>query len=152
MGMLRTSNQVLDHFLMATFYYFCWLIVAQIPPGGGTGESASGGTPVADRANDGIFGGWTFLLPALLFIMLLYFMLMLPRQQQKEKAKTLEMINNLKKNDRVVTAGGIIGTVINNREDTDYLTLRIDDNAKMQVLKQSVIRVLKDDEQKKKDE
>ncbi len=85
----------------------------------------------------------------MLVVMVLYVMLM-TRPQAKENAKTSELLANLKKNDRVVTAGGIVGTVVNNRPDAEYLTIRIDDttNTRMQILKQSVVRVLKDDDAK----
>ena len=56
------------------------------------------------------------------------------------------MWDNLKKNDRIVSAGGILGTVVGVRGESDYVTIRIDENSntKMQILKQSIIRVLKD--------
>lgn len=133
---------------MDSFYYLCWLIAVQVPPGGGASEAASAATETAPGA--GGLGGMGFFLPAMLMVMVLYFMLMVPRQQSKENADRAETLANLKKNDRIVTAGGILGTVVNNREETDYVTLRIDDNTKMQVLKASVIRVLKDDDDKEK--
>ncbi len=131
---------------MDSFYYVCWLLAAQVPPGRGSGEAVpEAATPPQDGG--GLFG-LGFFLPAMLMVMVLYFLLMVPRQKQKEDAKTAEVLTNLKKNDRVVTAGGILGTIVNIREDTEYLTIRIDDNAKMQILKQSVVRVLKDDDHK----
>ncbi len=76
------------------------------------------------------------------------------RPQQKETAKTKQKLANLKKNDRVVTAGGIIGTIVNTKADTEYMTIRIDEtnNVKMQILKQSVVRVMTDDDQKNQDD
>ena len=135
---------------MASLYQACWLIAVQIPAGG----SGAAPTPVkaAEEGAGGLFG-LGFFLPAMLVVMVLYIMLML-RPQQKEQAKTKEKLAALKKNDRVVTAGGIVGTVVNTQSDAEYLTIRIDENnnTKMQILKQSIVRVMKDDDQKKKDD
>lgn len=131
---------------MDSFYYVCWLLAVQVPPGGGRGDAVP--EPVKPTEDGGGLFGLGFFLPAMMIVMVLYFMLMLPRQKKKEEAKTADLLTNLKKNDRVVTAGGILGTIVNNRDDTEYLTIRIDDNAKMQILKQSVVRVLKDDDHK----
>lgn len=135
---------------MDSFYYFCWLIAVQVPPGGGgAGAVKEAATKAAEAdGGGGGLGGLGFFLPAMLMVMVLYFMLMMPKQQQKETAERADLLANLKKNDRIVTAGGILGTVVNNRDDTEYMTVRIDDNTKMQILKASVVRVLKDDDHK----
>ena len=55
---------------------------------------------------------------------------------------------DLKKNDKVVTAGGILGTVVNHRSDAEYVTLRVDEasNSKMQILAKSIVRVVSDED------
>lgn len=135
---------------MDSLYYFCWLIAVQVPPGGGSaGAVKDAAATASDAANGGGgLGGLGFFLPAMLMVMVLYFMLMMPKQQQKETAERADLLANLKKNDRIVTAGGILGTVVNNRDDTEYMTIRVDDSTKMQILKASVVRVLKDDDHK----
>ena len=67
-------------------------------------------------------------------------------------ASKTELLANLKKNDRVVTAGGILGTVVNHRSDAEYVTLRVDDSSgsRMQVLASSIIRVVSDEDSDKK--
>lgn len=86
-------------------------------------------------------------LPMMLAVILVYFLIM-KKPDAKGNVKTQEMLDNLKKNDRIVSAGGILGTVVGVRGESDYVTIRIDENTntKMQILKQSIIRVLKDDE------
>lgn len=135
---------------MASLYHACWLIAVQIPAGGSAAAPAP--AEAAEEGANGLFG-LGFFIPAMLVVMVLYVMLML-RPQQKEQAKTKEKLAGLKKNDRVVTAGGIVGTVVNTQSDAEYLTIRIDENnnTKMQILKQSIVRVMKDDDQKKKDD
>ena len=89
------------------------------------------------------------MLPAMLAIMVLYFLLMV-RPQQQEQSKVSEKLANLKKNDRVVTAGGILGTVVSSRAESEYTTIKIDEasNTKMQIRTTSIVRVLTDEDQK----
>jgi len=57
----------------------------------------------------GMFGSATQFLPLVLIFVVFYFLLIRP-QQQKQK-ETRSMLSQLKRGDRVVTGGGIIGTV-----------------------------------------
>lgn len=127
---------------MIDFYQVCWLLLAQVPSaaGGGSGEAAEG----VERA-PGLFEGLGFFLPAMLAMMLVWLFLM-PRAQQQTAVKTSELLAKLKKNDRVVTAGGILGVVVNFSSDDEFVTLRVDDNSntRMQVLATSIVRVLSD--------
>jgi len=128
----------------------CWLLAVQLASPPGTEAAA---TPVADApAADGAAKapeGLSLLtfLPMMFAVLLVYFLIM-KKPEAKGNVKTKEMLDNLKKNDRIVSAGGILGTVVGVRAESDYITIRIDENTntKMQILKQSVIRVLKDDE------
>ena len=81
---------------------------------------------------------WNGLLILLPIPFLFYFMIWLP--QQKRRA----MIDALKKNDKIVTAGGIFGTVVSVDPTGDKLVVRIDDDkgVKMTMTRSSVTRVL----------
>src|SRR5690242_21703274 len=57
----------------------------------------------------GMFGSATQFLPLVLIFVVFYFLLIRP-QQQKQK-ETRQMISALKRGDRVVTGGGIVGVV-----------------------------------------
>lgn len=83
--------------------------------------------------------GWTSLVPIILIFGVFYFLIILPTQR-KEKKQREALFSALKKNDEVVTAGGIIGVVQNIKDDE--VTLRIDENAKMRVLKSSITRII----------
>ena len=144
---------------MASFYYVCWLLAVQVRPGGdsATGaaaeaaqNAAGGGAGNAGAGGGGLFDSLYTFLPMMMIMMVIYVLFMLPRQQQKDQAQTSEMLENLKKNDEIVTAGGIRGTVVNFRDGGEFLTIRIDENTntKMKILKKSVIRVLTGDEKK----
>ncbi len=74
------------------------------------------------------------LIPLLLIFFIWYVLIIKPqRQKQAEHKKSLEA---LKKNDDVVTAGGIHGTVVNVKEKT--LIVRIDDNVRIEVDKEAI--------------
>jgi len=68
-------------------------------------------------------------LPLALVFVVFYFLLIRP-QQQKAKAHR-EMINNLKRNDEVVTAGGLYGRVVELNEKV--VTLEISQNVRVRV-------------------
>jgi preprotein translocase subunit YajC len=76
----------------------------------------------------------------LVFIFAIFYF-MLIRPQQKQQKKHLEMINNLNKNDEVVTIGGLHGTIINVKEKT--FVIRVDDNVKVEVDKSAISYVIK---------
>ncbi len=79
------------------------------------------------------------LMPIVLIFFVMYFLLIRPQAQQQKR--TAKMQANLKKNDGVVTYGGIHGTVVNIKQDT--VTLRVDDNVRLEVDKTAVARLEK---------
>lgn len=79
-------------------------------------------------------------LPMLIFFIgAFYFMIIRPSQKREKEHKL--MLENIKKNDQVVTAGGIHGTVVNVKEKT--FVVRIDDNVKIEIDKVSINQVEK---------
>lgn len=80
---------------------------------------------------------------------LLYFLMIRPQQQRQKKHQ--DLIKGLKVNDKVVTAGGIYGTVVKTKEDT--LILRVADNVRIEVLKTAIgqVRESAEEEEEKKE-
>ena len=76
-------------------------------------------------------------LPIILIFVVFYFLLIRPQKKAQEELK--KMIASLKKNDEVVTTGGIHGTIANVKDTT--LTLKVDDNVKIEVQKSSIASV-----------
>jgi preprotein translocase subunit YajC len=74
------------------------------------------------------------LMPIVLIFIVFYFLLIRPQKKTQDEHK--KMIMALKKNDEVITAGGIHGTIMNVKENT--ITLKIDDDVKVEVQKSSV--------------
>lgn len=84
------------------------------------------------------------LLPLVAIGVAAYLLLFRPERDRLRKQQA--MLGGLKKNDRVVTASGIYGTVVAVDRDADRVTLRIDEsaNAKLTVTLASIGRVLRD--------
>ena len=79
------------------------------------------------------------LVPIFLIFAIFYFLLIRPQQKQQKKHQ--QMLTEIKKNDEVVTSGGIHGTVVNLDEQT--VTLRVDDNTRIKFQKNVVSYVKK---------
>ena len=74
-------------------------------------------------------------LPLILMFVVFYFLLIRP--QQKKQKEVAEMIKNLKKGDRVVTNGGLIGTIMAIHDD--FVVLKVgDQDTKIEVLRSAV--------------
>lgn len=67
---------------------------------------------------------------------LFYFVILRP--QSRERRKRQETLGALKKNDRVVSIGGIIGTVADLSPDGDRVTLKVDDNTRIKMLRSAI--------------
>ena len=89
-------------------------------------------------------GGGAALLPLYImgFVAITYFLLLRPQRQQEQKRRA--MIDAIKKNDKVVTTGGIYGTVTSVDPTSDRVVLRIDDEKGVRVTftRSSVARVI----------
>ena len=87
--------------------------------------------------NDQLF--WVFL-PPLAIILVLYMLMDSP--QRREKAKRELMMKNLKKDDRVVTIGGILGSVANISQDGKEVTLKVDDGTRIRFRRSAIAEVV----------
>jgi len=93
----------------------------------------------------GAAGGTSTLIsfvPFILIFVIFYFLLILPQQKRQKKLRT--MLEALKKGDKVITTGGIWGTVTNLGKDT--VTLQISDATKIKVQRDHISRLRTDDE------
>lgn len=80
------------------------------------------------------------MLPLVFFAFIFYFLLIKP--QQKKQKEHREMIDGIKKNDQIVTNGGIHGTVVNIKDKT--FVMRVDDNTKFEIDKTSITYIKKE--------
>ena len=99
----------------------------------------------AQDAAGGMLGGGlagiTQFLPIILIFVVFYFLLIRPQQQRQKALKA--MVSAVKRGDRVVTAGGIVGTVQRVREGTDEVEVEIAPNVRVQVIRDTISSVLK---------
>jgi preprotein translocase subunit YajC len=141
-----------------------WIIAeAQTPaPSEGTVISSETAAPAADTAQPGTQAPgaaadtnqpgapkvdtknqiWQ-LAPFILVFVLMYFMLFRsPKKRQQEHQK---MVASLKKNDRIRTIGGILGTVLDVRDDEIVIKVDESNNTKIRVIPSAIAAVLSDD-------
>lgn len=84
---------------------------------------------------------WLIVFPLLLF----YVLILLP--ERRKRADLTRRLASLKKNDRVVTIGGIYGTIVNAPSGSDDITLRVDDStgARLRVTRSAISKVIGDE-------
>ncbi len=83
--------------------------------------------------------GAPMLIPMILIFGIFYMLVFRP--QKKEQKEKKAMRENLKKNEQVVTTGGIHGTVVLVKDKT--VMLRVDDNTKLEFDKESIAAIIK---------
>ena len=81
-------------------------------------------------------GGMLSILPFVLIMLILYFLLIRPQaKRQKEKRAMMEA---LKKGDRIVTIGGVHGTVVGLKNQGKIVVIKVDKNTNLTVIKSSI--------------
>ena len=82
-------------------------------------------------------GGFSLFLPLILIMVVFYFLMILP--QQRRQKKVAEMLRNLKNGDKVVTNGGIYGTIVGLEDDA--VQLRIAEQVKIKVSRSAIAAI-----------
>lgn len=123
-------------------------LLAQLPPEGG--GDAPAGAGAAPGQPDSIASFLLSPINFMLMLFMLFFLLVLwPQQRQmRQQQKALaDALANLKKNDRVVTSGGVHGVVVQTSPEAGTVTLRIDEStgAKMTVSREAIARFVSSD-------
>lgn len=80
---------------------------------------------------------WPLLLGGIFFIF--YFVVLRPQKRRQERERN-EQQNMLNKNDKVVTTAGIYGTIVSVSDKEDEVTVKVDDNTRLKMLKASIMR------------
>lgn len=83
---------------------------------------------------------WTFG-PIIAMFLVLYFLLIRP-QQKRQKTRN-SMLNTLKKGDKVVTVGGLHGTIMEMDDSTNTVIIRVNDTTKLTFDRSSVNAITK---------
>jgi preprotein translocase subunit YajC len=108
----------------------------------------NGGLVLAAAAQQGGLGGMNFLVMIVLFFGLMYVMMIRPQQRREKERQRL--IAELRAGQRVMFAGGLIGTISEAREHT--FLIEVSPKVTVEVARGAVARVLKEGEAAKLDE
>lgn len=100
----------------------------------GAEMAAPGGADGAQAAPQG--GGMMWIMLILIFVVMWFFMIRPQRKQQKELQKFRDSI---KKGDKVVTVGGIYGTV-DQVDENGTVLIKVDGDTKLRVAKASLVK------------
>ncbi len=106
-----------------------WILLLAVDPPATAPASGEGG---------GASTIWALAPPVVMMIVFFYLLLFLP--QKREKQKQEQFHKNLKKNDRVVTIGGLVGTIVNIEPEGKLITLKVDDNTRMSFVREAIQR------------
>ena len=98
------------------------------------------GTAAATSDTAAANGGsmWTTFITFGVIILIFYFLIIRPQRKRDKEAKA--MIDAIKKGDKVVTIGGIRGTVAVVKDNT--VVLKVDDNTRIEFSKSAISQVL----------
>lgn len=121
-----------------------WLLFAQ------EAADKAAEVPAADGGGGGPPPGeWMFLIA----IMIAGFYLLVIRPEQRRNKQKQDLIGSIKKNDKVLTVGGIYGVVANVKPNDDEVVLKIDEDKdiKIRVTKGSIAQVIASKEKEKED-
>jgi preprotein translocase subunit YajC len=97
-------------------------------------------------------GGLSDFLKSPLFVPIILigvFLIFSSRNRKNADRKVQDMLSNLKKGDRVQTIGGILGTVVEARDNEVVLKVDETNNTKMRFSRKAIHVVLQDDVEKK---
>lgn len=95
----------------------------------GGGSSQQGGNPLLS------------FLPLVAIIVIMWLLLLRPQAKRQKQHRA--MLENLQKGDRVMTAGGLLGTIAGIKEKENTLIVKLSDNVKVEVARNMISQVLK---------
>jgi len=90
----------------------------------------------------------TTFLPFVLIIVIVYFLMIRP--QNKKRKETEKMLAAIKKGDKIVTIGGLHGTIQTVKEST--VIIKVDDNVKLEFLRSAISNVVQPSKDKEIEE
>lgn len=100
--------------------------------------------PAAHAQAAGAAGGsGNFLISLAPFVGIFFiFYFMIIRPQQKKAKQQRESMKSLRRGDKILTAGGIIATVVKNQEDSDEMEVDLSNDVRVKILRSTISSVL----------
>ncbi len=80
------------------------------------------------------------LLPLIVLFAIFYFLIIRPQQQTAKKHK--QMLENMKKGDKIVTSGGLIAEVA--KVEDEFFRIKLTDNTEVKIVKEYVARLVEE--------
>lgn len=87
-------------------------------------------------------GIWIILFPLMIIFTLYYFM---DSPRRREQSRRDAMLKNMKKNDRIATIGGILGSVADISTDGKEVTVKVADNTRIRFRRSAIAEVFGDE-------
>ena len=103
-----------------------WLILAATQPAAAAANGATGAASI-----------WGGLLPMILILVFFWIIIIMPQRKQRKQRDA--MLKNLKKGDKVITAGGLHGEIV--EIDEEDVRLRVADKVELKFTRGSISRV-----------
>ena len=91
---------------------------------------------MASGQGSGGQSGSEFLIMMVMIIVVMYFLIFRPQAKKQKEAR--QMMESLQKGDKIVTAGGIYGTIAGIKENV--VILKVADNVKIEILRSSIAK------------
>lgn len=86
---------------------------------------------------------WDMVLPIGLIVLFYLFFI---RPMMRQDAERKNLLSRMKKNDKVLTSAGIYGTIIAISDTEDEITVKVDDNVRLRMIKSSIVRNFSNEE------
>jgi preprotein translocase subunit YajC len=80
----------------------------------------------------------------LILIMIVGYLLLIRGPMKRQEAERNALLASLKKNDKVLTTGGIYGTIVSVSDKEDEVTVKVDDNVRLRMTKGSIARKIEE--------
>ena len=90
-------------------------------------------TPALAQSTGGLAEGGFGLLPIIFVMVIFYFLLIRPQQKRAKQHK--EMLAAIRRGDKIVTSGGLMGTVVKVVDDSDTVEVQIAKDVKVSVVR-----------------
>ena len=98
-------------------------------------------SPAYAQDASGLLANATQFAPLLLIFGVFYFLLIRPQQTRQKELKA--MLSSLRRGDRVVTGGGILGVVQKVKDGSDEIEVELAPNLRVTVLRETIASVMK---------
>lgn len=103
-------------------------------------EAAATATEATAQKAASPAGGYGGIFMMVAMFAVVYFLMIRPQKKQQQKMR--DMLDNLNLKDEIVTAGGIVGRIVNFNKDKDIVVIQVDESVKLKIKRASIAGVV----------